>query len=794
MVSLYRLGLLAGGALTLAGLTAQAADQPPAGALAEVVVTAQKRSESEQTVPLSMTTFGGVALEQKAIATFFDYGTKVPNLAFAPTGDGIGTARTISIRGIGGDSATGFYIDETPLPDSIDPRVLDVDHIEVLRGPQGTLFGARSMGGTVRVMTKQPSLTEFESTVHVGVSSTDRADRPNWTGDGIVNIPLMQDRVALRLSGFYDSEAGYFKRSFCTDPATAGITCFPLSPSGVTTVKNIGAIDSYGGAATLTFKVNDAVTITPRIMLQRSSFNGFPMSDFLTVPGNGVGYAFGPDGVTSGYGTVAAPSEMKPSNFTQARLLNMPESGHDSWGLYSLGIKWKTGAGEFVSSTAYFERKVFETEDEGDFIWGQILSWLPVPAILSPISEAKNYQRFAQEVRFASELKGPTQFVIGGFYSDFHGRVPYASYYPPSLVPGLDALIGPTSAVADLIFAQDFHTKVKEPAAFGELSYQANDKVKLTAGLRWYQVKSSSYGYEEGLATGGGPAIVSPLVETTETGVNPKFEADYHFSKDQMVYATVAKGFRPGGVLPIVPTGLAGTATDCTAALAAQAPKITAADTRSFKSDSLWNYEVGTKNSTADHRVTFNAAAFYIKQKNTQQLILLSCGFQFITNALATESKGGELEVHARATDRLELSLGLGYQDAKITEASTSPQPVGSPVLQVPDWTGNGSATYTAPLTGRWNLVSGVDVAYVGRSYSGTNLLNGLRLRPAYTLVDARFACVRGPFEVALVGKNLSNEAANLGDSRSIAIEVFGRPRLWVNPPRTIGLEFRNSF
>src|SRR3981081_3278656 len=155
--------------------------------LETITVTAEKRSESEQSVPLSMTTFSGAALQQKEIHTFFDYATKVPNLAFAPTGDGVGTARTVSIRGISGDNVTGFYIDDTPLPDSVDPRVLDIDHIEVLRGPQGTLYGARSMGGLVRIVTKAPNFNQFSATVHGGASSTDRTDRANWDTDAVVN-------------------------------------------------------------------------------------------------------------------------------------------------------------------------------------------------------------------------------------------------------------------------------------------------------------------------------------------------------------------------------------------------------------------------------------------------------------------------------------------------------------------------------------------------------------------------------------------------------------------------------
>jgi iron complex outermembrane receptor protein len=764
----------------------------PSNELETITVTAQKRSESEQTVPLSMTTFSSAALQQKEINTFFDYATKVPNLAFAPTGDGVGTARTVSIRGISGDNVTGFYIDDTPLPDSLDPRVLDIDHIEVLRGPQGTLYGARSMGGVVRIITKEPNLNDFEANVHGGVSSTDHTNQPNWTGDGVVNIPLIQDHVALRLSGFYDTEAGYFKRSYCTDPAAAmALTCTPLATTGISTVDNVGEINTYGGAASLTVKVNDALTITPRVMLQKATYNGFPMADFLSMPGNGIGYP-----VPSG--PYNLPRGMIPTSFTQARWFNVPEGGNDTWGLYSLTVHWKTDIGELVSSTAYFDRKVFETEDESDFVYAAITAangGTPQPG---GISEEKNYQRFVQEVRFASDLKGPIQFVVGGFYSDFHGRLPFAAYYPPAEVPNLDATLGGVQNNPDypnLIFTQDFHTDIKEPAAFGELSFQPMDALKLTAGLRWYQVKISSSGYEEGLATGGGPAIVSPFATTKESGVNPKFEADYHLTPDQMVYVNAAKGFRPGGLVPIVPAGQAGTATDCVAALHQTDPNITIAQTRSFQSDSLWNYELGTKTSWLDHRLTFDAAAFYIKWNNIQQEILLSCGFQYTANAGAAESKGGEMEVHARPTEPLELSLGVGYQNAKITQASaSSPQQVGSPIYQVPDWTGNGAASYTIQLTSSWKLVSGADYSYIGRSFSGSNNPSDPRLRPSYRLINARVAFAHGPLEIALVGKNLADEVANLGDSRSLAAETPGRPRLFVNQPRTLGVEFRQSF
>ena len=809
---------VAAGVVLAAVSSAQAAENTPAGeGLAEVIVTAQKRAESEQSVPLSMTTFGEAALQQKAITNFFDYGTKVPNLAFAMTGDGVGTSRTISIRGISGDNVTGFYVDETPLPDSIDPRVLDVDHIEVLRGPQGTLYGARSMGGTVRIITKTPQLSQFSADLHAGTGKTWNTDQPNYTGDAVVNIPIIADRMALRVSGFYDYEAGYLKRRYCTDPNTTAAnlnatpTCTPLTSSSslTTTVDNVADLKTYGGAAALTIKATDDLTITPRIMMQRTTYNGLPMSDVLTTPENGYGYPV-PSGPTT------LPS-LKPTDFVQARMFNIPEGGSDRWNLYSVALRWNLGIGELVSSTAYFDRKVVETEDQTDFVFAALLGGFQ--ALPSSITEEKNYQRFVQEVRFASQLSGPLQFVAGGFFSDFHGRLPFAASYPSALAPGYGNILinvfgscAPPPAPAgtylcpnpnnpDQIFGSDYKTEIREPAVFGEVSYEFTQQLKATAGLRWSQVKTKAGGYLEGTVTQSNTdyysvppvgRVVDPQVTTTENSTTPKFQLDYKFDANAMVYTMIAKGFRPGGLVPSVPAALC----------SAQLPTGVSVDqTRSFKSDSLWNYELGTKTGWFENRLTFNAAAFYIKWKDIQQNILLGCGFQYRANAGAAESKGGEAELRARPIDPLELSVGLGYQDAKITQAgSLSPQRPGDPVFQVPDWTGNASVTWTQPLTSDWKLVSSVDFSYVGRSFSANNLApdaNGVfltRERPSYNLLDMRVALARFPYELALVAKNLANEHANLGDSRSIAAETPGRPRLLLNQPRTIGMEVRASF
>ena len=212
-----------------------------------------------------------------------------------------------------------------------------------------------------------------------------------------------------------------------------------------------------------------------------------------------------------------------------------------------------------------------------------------------------------------------------------------------------------------------------------------------------------------------------------------------------MVYVNVAKGYRPGGLVPIVPAGEPNTATDCVAALKADGPQRHHPETRSYQSDSLWNYELGTKTAWLDHRLTIDAAGFYIHWKNIQQEILLSCGFQYMANSGAAVEQGRRAR-NARAADGSPRDVArLGLPECHDHRSGRcSPQPVGSPVYQVPDWTGNGAVSYTTQLTTDWKMISGTDYSYIGRSYSGNNQPTDPRLRPSYRLINARMAFDRG--------------------------------------------------
>ena len=802
-MSLISIRSVAGTLALLAGLSAaRAADTPQSsGGVEEIIVTAQRREETVQNVPLSITALSARALQEKAVTSFFDYAGQVPGLAFGYTGDGSGTARTISIRGISGDGATGFYIDETPVPDSIDPRVVDLQRIEALRGPQGTLYGARSMGGTVRLITQQPNLSDFEGWAKANGSHTLNADTANYGLDAAVNLPLIADRMALRLVGFGQHEGGFFQRRFLANPADVANlppNANPTALNGLATssVTDVGRTNSFGGAASLLIRLSSALSVTPRVLFQKSDANGLSYTDVGAYP-------------------VPTPSppvvSMHPAGFTQYRFFNLPESSHDRWTLASVAVKWETGIGVLTSSTSYLNRTVDETEDETDFLWQNLLApfdGVPLPdgsayhavPIASTIEELKQIHEFVEEVRFVSHLSGPLQYVAGAFFSDTRGRVPYAGYYPPALAPGISQTAGVLTigipvnpANPDEIFGQDYQTRVSEPAVYGEVSYLFTDALKATVGLRGYQIRTETGGYLEGLAFGGA-RLTDPQASFTEHGVNPKAEVDYHIDADKMVYGLAARGFRPGGLVPSIPGNSAVDPLGCFAQLQGLG-YTSAAQTKSYKSDHLWNFEAGAKTDWADHRMTLNGSVFYIDWKDIQQLVALACGFQFRANAGAAVSKGFDLDVHTRLVENLELSAGVGYQRARITETSlASPQHVGDRVYQVPDWTGTASATYTIPLAGERSVIATAGYSYTGSSSSASVTAVQPRVRPGYSVLDARIAYVFGKQEVAVVGKNLTNAEANLADNRSLAAETLGRPRLVVNQPLTIGVEFRASF
>ena len=466
-------------------------------------------------------------------------------------------------------------------------------------------------------------------------------------------------------------------------------------------------------------------------------------------------------------------------NLLQRQVFDVREGGTDKWWLDSLTINYAAPFGTFVSSTAYFDRKTFETEDDTDFT---VYAFSLASPIASPITREIDLRRFVQEVRFASTFSGPFQTIFGGFYSDSTRPRDYEWN-----APGFGAATGSPS---NLILSFIDSRKATEEAVFGDVSYDILPNLKATAGVRWFRDIATFHQFTNGAFYGFTPSTyLAP--STTESGFTPRYLLEYKVTPDFLVYASGAKGFREGGnniALPPGPPPIG-----CDQDLAND--HLTAAQVATYKSDELWSYELGFKSSFAERRFTLNGAGFWIDWSNIQQQISLPlCGYGITGNSGAARSTGFELEFSGRPIPELTLGLGVGYTDARITQQGAgSPQTVGSPVYNVPEITVASNAEYERHLTANWSGFTRLDYSHVSGSYSVNTQVTPL-YRPAYNIGDVRFGGRNERYEVALFVKNLTNEHANLADAVMIGAEIPGQPHYVINQPLTAGVEARVRF
>jgi outer membrane receptor protein involved in Fe transport len=323
--------------------TTEVAEAPEAQMLETVIVSARKREESVADVPESITVFTAATLQDYDIQTFNDYATKTPNVSFSYGGGptGIADSRTVAIRGITGQNltgtsgATGFYIDDTPVPGSVDPRVLDIDNIEVLKGPQGTLFGESSLGGNVRLITRQPNLTADDYGYMMQAGGTSGAGSADYGANFIGNLVLVPDRLALRIVLFANHDAGYLTRTY-PDPSSPAVSD-PFLNVPRTSVDDQGQVSSGGGSLTALLRITDNFEAKLRVMFQDTSDHGFPATD--------------------------APLPAFEPVYTLNRAFNVQPEASDDWALPSLELKYSGQGWSLISSTSFFYRHTSDIED-----------------------------------------------------------------------------------------------------------------------------------------------------------------------------------------------------------------------------------------------------------------------------------------------------------------------------------------------------------------------------------------------------------------------------------------------
>lgn len=715
--------------------------------LAEIIVTAQKMRESIIDVPVSMSVLEGKSLEQMEVHSFVDYATKVPDLSFSYGTGGLGFAdsRTIAIRGISGSGTTALYVDDVPIDESMDPRVLDFQRIEVLMGPQGTLFGEDSLGGAVRLVTEQPDLNLNALGYSVSSGMTSHAGSLDYDADLTGNSVIADDRAAIRMTAFVAHEGGFITRTY------------PLPDGVLRSSDNQGAELSYGGSLSTRVRVSDRFDAVLRLLGQWQDDQGLP-------------------------DTYAALPEFEPNSLVMNRAVNLQEFAHEHWLLPMLQLDYEGTGWSLVSGTSYVRRDTFQSEDgtEGTADASELyFDYTPQP-VSELWMEDLNTRRFSEEMRLAVTGHRYVNGVLGVYFSQLQS----GSVIGPYEMPGLASSgLFPT----DLGWYSLINNYLADRAEFGQLYISPVKSLTVTLGARQYALRQHYQYFANGIFNGGSSAANTL---SRQSGVSPKVAVQYKLDQDASIYTSVAKGFRPGdGTTPLPPF--------CASALAAIG--LTPGSAATYSSDHVWDYEIGSKAWILQRSLLVTDSVYQINWTDIQQPVFLpTCGFTFTTNAGAARSRGAEFELSGRLLRNLTARLGVGYDRAVIAEQGRSTQLPGSPVYEVPKVTATVALAYSWALSESLTGSLSGDFSYVGSSLSAVSSLLSPLVRPAYSVLNLQLGIQRARNELSLYASNATDDRANLGDINPISYVryVNGQilPRVAVLRPLSIGIRYRHEF
>ena len=711
--------------------------------MGEIVVTARKTSERLQDTPMSIAVITADTIEKTSAATLEDLGRETPGLTIVSAAPG---QNQIILRGLSGNNTVGFYLDETPLSIGIgnavqptnfdmDPALFDLDRVEILRGPQGSLYGASSFGGTIRYITNQPNLTEGRVMAKVTASGTEDGGF-NEEADGLINQPIIPGYLAVRAMVFDRNYSGYIDQ-YPTDPNNY----LAVLPGPVD--KDINTEQTFGGRLAIEMKPFDEFSATLAAYYQHMDL-GAPF-------------------------TFDAP----PGSFRdpiQSRLVREPST--DQVQLYTLTLQGDLEPVHLTSATSYMDRYVFNAEDDSKVLNYFFPLGAAYPSTL--FAEAGNHD-FVEEAR-ASGGVGPVRGVVGLFYAH---AVSYGTLNW-STPPQYEAAFGSEPVYYNW---NDFLDVQK--AAFAELNIDLLPGLQATLGDRLYQQSQRYTVYINGIFNGGGATPASSHSSDTR-GTTPKYGLSYHVAADVLTYITAAKGYREGGPLYPFPSTCAGDLR----ALGFLTPPT------AYKPDSIWNYELGAKTEWLEHRLTVNGAIYYIDWTNIQQNVTLpTCGFGFVGNFGKASSKGGEFEVHYDPIRGLKLSLGLSYNEAKLT--STVPGAAGQAgqtLEYAPRWMGAASAEYTQAIDARTSAYLRGDFSSTTREYANYNYQSIYYNIAGYSLLNLRLGVKHMGWTGALFVTNALDRHGETELPLSNGVDLPTQRRIALNRPRTIGVDIRFDY
>ncbi len=760
---------LIGGFAWMVSATAPAAEtgeaEAASGQLAPIIVTAQKISQDIKDVPLSISVVGGDMLQQDHITSYEDITRIVPGVSFL-SGGGPGLDN-IAIRGISstsGAATVALYLDEVPITvknlwlGAIEPKLFDIDRVEVLRGPQGTLYGSSAMGGAIRMIGNQPNLTEIEGSASLDVSSTAHGGI-NDEVIGVLNLPLQSGVSALRLAADYTMDSGYVDN---------------YSPAGPLNRSGVNADHTAAGRVSLLIKPNDALSITPSIYYMR-----------MTTDDTSVYY---------------------PSLGLWDQNKIVPEPGKMNLSVPSLTINADLGWADLTSVTSYFLQQ-FDRTGDATYYNSEYLGYLinsdPVLGVKNvgnlfgelpgPEYQWTDTSQWSQEIRLASkpsaQTGSPLTWLAGLYYSDqkvnrivddyvngFDSLFVSEFGYPPQ-----DSnLFAGSSFPNDSVALAGLQTKDEQYAVFGELGYNFTSVLKGTAGLRYSHGTATFTEEETGYFAGNAPPVFQDKASASAT--TPRFSLTYDIDRNVNVYGTIAKGFRLGGAGEFVPSTIC--ANDLALFGLSSAPT-------SYGSDSLWSYEAGTKGRVLDSRLTFSVSAYYIDWKDIQQTVNLpTCGYTITTNVGDAKSYGSEVDVAAKATPNWTVGVAGGTTHAYLTRViGEVGANVGDHILNTPDWTLTLHTEYVHPLSAGADLFLRGVYSWTGTSYGSFSPADPDHIRPSYSWLDGSLGTDIGTLRLSLYGKNILNDTRIIQHPSLLFLEEAYTLR-----PRTIGLMATKKF
>lgn len=788
-----------------------------------IMVTSRKRgNESIQDIGGSIQAVTGEALASKAALGFDDYMRSVPGLSANNSGSG---QTQITIRGAASTrlnhanpnvpATASIYFDETNVTTSgfnPDGSLIDVSRVEVLRGPQGTLFGASSMTGAIRIIFNEPNLDETVVKGRFSTYST-KGGSLSTNGDLTLNLPIT-DNFAVRASGYSAYKGGYIDNVY---PST-GID------------EDINDDSIQGGRLKALWEVNDSLTLRGSVSYQETHSNGRPDEQKIDDPNAGIGLQSVDRGLSNS--SLLLPGEsIEQFNVTEELQVSkiVAETFDDKYMLTTFQFEQEFDNLNLTGITSYFDREFENTLDDtyrtrdwinvGNESWfGQGVGLInvgsdptdtdqAVPVNSSPFNNDTKQERFSQELRLSSDFDGSFNFIVGIYYEDDS-----RSFEQNIIVPGLDAWVseiaGPAffgsddpfiygQSLANNWFEGRYKFDTKQLSLFGEASFEFGD-LELILGGRYYDYTQDAdvlfAGYIE-FAVGG-----DRLVDTIEeSGFSPKVELVYKATEDLTLYTSVSEGFRLGSVQQFISPGCEG---DLRGIGALGADQGVEDIPTTIDSDTLINYEVGFKSSFNEGSTRVNVAAYQIDWSDARSQVFLGCGWILEGNFFDIESKGVELNTDTSLTDDLDISLNVGWNNAEISSVKAGAESLGSvgdPTPMAPEW--NISVGFDYYIENVFKDYSGFirgDASYTSEQYS--SLGSGLEAAtlgkvsrieiPSSTVVNLFTGISQENWELSFFIRNLTDERIITGvdvDKRSPA--VFSRAR-----PRNIGVSLKFEF